>query len=101
MLRRRERGLPKCSDPVQGPTEIEKHSQLDMGLSDEDIKELTIEWDKTMSAVQTAHLKHNAYTWSLIAPKGPSCVSAWRFLSRSGIDVRILLDGRLGSPPAT
>jgi hypothetical protein len=59
------RGCP-CNDPVQGPTEINKYSQEDMGLSDEDIRDITVEWNKTMTAVQQAHLDHGAYTWSLI-----------------------------------
>jgi hypothetical protein len=57
-------GCP-CDDPVQGPTEIDVHSQIDMGLSDKDILEITIEWSKTMSAAQSAILKLGAYTWSL------------------------------------
>lgn len=55
-----------CSDPVQGPSEINRYSQVDMGLSDEDIKEITLGWLETMTAAQEAMVQHKAYTWSLI-----------------------------------
>lgn len=58
-------GCP-CNDPVQGPTEIDRYSQMDMGLSDQDIADLTIQWNITMGHVQRAILNHSAYTWSLI-----------------------------------
>jgi hypothetical protein len=58
-------GCP-CNDPVQGPTEIDANSQADMGLSDADIADITLEWNKTMEEVQRAILNHKAYTWSLI-----------------------------------
>ena len=58
-------GCP-CGDPVQGATEIDKHQQADMGLSDEDIKALTIAWNETMAQVQTRILASGGYTWSLI-----------------------------------
>eukprot|EP01059_Diplonema_ambulator_P022936 TRINITY_DN382_c0_g2_i2.p1 TRINITY_DN382_c0_g2~~TRINITY_DN382_c0_g2_i2.p1 ORF type:complete len:427 (+),score=177.41 TRINITY_DN382_c0_g2_i2:99-1379(+) len=55
-----------CTDPVQGPTEINPYSQLDMGLSDEDIKEITEAWLQTMTAAQSAIIAAKGYTWSLI-----------------------------------
>lgn len=55
-----------CDDPVQGPTEIDKYSQLDMGLSDQDILDLTQGWLANMEAVQKAIIEHGGYTWSLI-----------------------------------
>mmetsp|Transcript_27998 Transcript_27998/g.39437 ORF Transcript_27998/g.39437 Transcript_27998/m.39437 type:complete len:462 (+) Transcript_27998:102-1487(+) len=58
-------GCP-CDDPVQGPTEIDSHSQNDMGLTDQDIYDITVGWNQTMSAVQQAILERDAYTWSLI-----------------------------------
>ena len=58
-------GCP-CSDPVQGPTEIDTHSQEDMGLSDEEIREITVEWNKAMEAVQKEVLVRGGYTWSLM-----------------------------------
>ena len=58
-------GCP-CGDPVQGATEIDKHQQVDMGLSDGDIAELTTAWAETMGAVQQKILDAKAYTWSLI-----------------------------------
>lgn len=58
-------GCP-CNDPVQGPTEIDRNAQQDMGLSDADIAELTMEWNATMTAFQRYTVEHGAYTWSLI-----------------------------------
>jgi hypothetical protein len=58
-------GCP-CNDPVQGATEVDKFQQKDMGLSDADIKALTLAWNETMGAVQTAILGAKGYTWSLI-----------------------------------
>jgi hypothetical protein len=51
---------------VQGPTEIDAHSQADMGLSDADIALLTQEWLTTMTAAQQYIIDRGAYTWSLI-----------------------------------
>ena len=56
-----------CGDPVQGPTEVERHSQVDMGLSDDDIKDLTLAWRETMREAQEAILAKGGYTWSLMA----------------------------------
>ena len=63
------RGLHKscpCHDPVQGATEIDSHQQKDMGLSDDEIKDITLAWNITMGAVQAKILKEKGYTWSLI-----------------------------------
>jgi hypothetical protein len=58
-------GCP-CGDPVQGPTEVDRNAQADMGLGDEDIRELTLEWNKTMAEVQAAIVRQGGYTWSLM-----------------------------------
>jgi hypothetical protein len=58
-------GCP-CKDPVQGPTEIDARSQVDMGLSDQDVADLTTAWNVTMGIVQQAILKSKGYTWSLL-----------------------------------
>jgi hypothetical protein len=58
-------GCP-CNDPLQGPTEIDKYAHVDMDLSNEDIRDITLEWNKTMMEVQEALLNHEAYTWSLM-----------------------------------
>ena len=55
-----------CNDPAQGPTEIVRTSVEDMGLSDSDVKELTLAWNETMSAVEKYILDNNGYTWSLM-----------------------------------
>eukprot|EP01064_Diplonema_japonicum_P020338 TRINITY_DN295_c1_g1_i1.p1 TRINITY_DN295_c1_g1~~TRINITY_DN295_c1_g1_i1.p1 ORF type:complete len:427 (+),score=126.79 TRINITY_DN295_c1_g1_i1:46-1326(+) len=55
-----------CRDPVQGPSEINQYSQVDMGLSDQDIKEITEGWLETMTAAQNAMLAAKGFTWSLI-----------------------------------
>lgn len=60
------RGCP-CGDPVQGPTEIDRNSQADMGLSDEDVRDITLAWNETMGAVQQSILDAGGYTWSLMA----------------------------------
>eukprot|EP01114_Cavostelium_apophysatum_P018996 TRINITY_DN5990_c0_g1_i2.p1 TRINITY_DN5990_c0_g1~~TRINITY_DN5990_c0_g1_i2.p1 ORF type:complete len:447 (-),score=72.88 TRINITY_DN5990_c0_g1_i2:49-1389(-) len=59
-------GTGNCNDPVQGPSEIDKYSQIDMGLSDYDIADITIGWLENMEIVQNAILKAGGYTWSLI-----------------------------------
>jgi hypothetical protein len=72
-------GCP-CNDPVQGPTEIDRYSQIDIGLSDEDIANITVQWNITMGYAQRAILYHHAYTWSLIS--GQNNANAWpQFLS--------------------
>lgn len=55
-----------CTDPVQGPTEINRFSQEDMGLSDQDILDITKGWLETMTQTQAALEAHDGYTWSLI-----------------------------------
>jgi hypothetical protein len=37
-----------------------------MGLTDEDIKDLTLAWNVTMGAVEEAMLARKGYTWSLM-----------------------------------
>jgi hypothetical protein len=37
-----------------------------MGLSDDEIKAITLEWNRTMGAVQAAILAAKGYTWSLM-----------------------------------
>ena len=59
-------GTGACTDPVQGPTEIDRHSQADMGLSDEDVRDITLGWLDTMTRAQAAVLAAGGYTWSLI-----------------------------------
>lgn len=59
-------GCP-CGDPVQGPTEVDKHNQADMGLSDKDVRDITLAWNETMTAVEKALLTAGAYTWWLMA----------------------------------
>ena len=59
-------GTGNCGDPVQGPTEIDAHSQVDMGLSDQDIADITNGWLAGFTAAQQAILDRGAYTWSLI-----------------------------------
>lgn len=59
-------GTGSCGDPVQGPTEVEAHSQVDMGLSDQDVADITNAWLAGFTAVQQAILDRGAYTWSLI-----------------------------------
>jgi hypothetical protein len=59
-------GSGACTDPVQGPTEVDAHNQADMGLSDADVADITRGWLAGMTAVQLAILDAGGYTWSLI-----------------------------------
>lgn len=54
-----------CHDPVQGASEIDKHQQADMGLSNEQIKAISIAWRANMDAVHKALLSHKAFAWDL------------------------------------
>jgi hypothetical protein len=54
-----------CSDPVQGPSEIDRNSQADMGLSDSDVAAITGGWLSNMEAVQQAVVNAGGFTWSL------------------------------------
>lgn len=58
-------GCP-CKNPIQGPTEVDPFWQHDTGLTDEDIQRMTMEWNTTMTAVETALLLHQSYTWWLL-----------------------------------
>lgn len=55
-----------CNDPVQGATEVDKLQQQDMGLSDEDIRDITLAWNETMGAIERYLLDNKAYSWWLI-----------------------------------
>ncbi len=70
-------GCP-CKDPVQGPTEVDKYAQDDMGLTDRDVSDLTLAWNETMKAVEVALLDHGAYTWWLMA--GQQNADAWPYV---------------------
>jgi len=70
-------GCP-CNDPVQGPTESNKFAVQDMGLSDVEVLEITLEWNKTMSMVEQALLDNGAYTWWFM--EGEANANAWPFL---------------------
>lgn len=59
------RGCP-CQDPAQGPTESDPHAVQDMGLSDDDVYEITLAWNETMSLIEDRLLEHGAYTWWLM-----------------------------------
>ena len=58
-------GCP-CGDPLQGPTEADPHAVADMGLSDEDVRDITLEWNRTMKAVERSLLERGAYSWWLM-----------------------------------
>ena len=59
-------GSHSCTDPVQGASEIDAHQQADMGLSDQDIADITKGWLTTFTAVQATILAAGKYTWSLM-----------------------------------
>lgn len=58
-------GCP-CDDKVQGATEVNVWQQRDMGLSDEDIRDITLGWNETMTAIEKKLLDENAYSWWLM-----------------------------------
>ena len=89
-------GCP-CNDPVQGATEVDANQQKDMGLSDEDIRDLYNAWDKNMGEIQQAILDAGGYTWSLMDGQnnanaspflltGDNCASSLRAACSSGSD---------------
>ena len=49
---------------------MDANFQNDTGLSDEDIRDITLAWNETMGKVQEAILKNKGYTWSLIEGQG-------------------------------
>jgi len=55
-----------CNDPVQGPTEIDRHWQHDTGLSDLDSYEMTMAWNTTMDVLERVLLSHHSYSWWLM-----------------------------------
>lgn len=59
-------GTGACTDPAQGPTEIDPNNQVDMGLSDQDVADITRGWLQAMTDIQKYVLDAGAYTWSLI-----------------------------------
>lgn len=59
-------GTGSCTDPVQGPTEIDPNNQADMGLTDQDVADITLAWLQAMTEAQRFILNAGAYTWSLI-----------------------------------
>jgi hypothetical protein len=74
-------GTGSCTDPAQGPTEVERHSQADMGLSDEDVRDITQGWLRTMTEAQAALVGAGGYTWSLL-PGQDNANAAPRMLAR-------------------
>ena len=66
-----------CNDPTQGPSEMDSHAVQDMGLTDEKVREITINWMETMTYAKEALLQQKAYTWSLI--EGQAYANAYPF----------------------
>ena len=64
------------SDPAKcpgGPTEEEVHCVIDMGLSAQDVKDITAAWKLTMSAAQAAIVKGGGFNWQLFSgAQGPT-----------------------------
>ena len=59
-------GSGACTDPVQGPTEINKHNQQDMGLTDADVLNITTAWLDNMREARETILRAGGFTWSLM-----------------------------------
>ena len=53
--------VPVPAHTRRRPSEIDRHSQIDMGLADAEIKAISLGWRKNMDAVRQALLKHGAY----------------------------------------
>ena len=50
-----------------GPTEEDVHCVVDMGLSAQDVKDITAAWKLTMSAAQAAIVKGGGFNWQLFS----------------------------------
>jgi hypothetical protein len=59
-------GTGACTDPAQGPTEVEAHSVADMGLSDADVADITQGKLATTTPVQASKVGAGGYPCSLL-----------------------------------
>eukprot|EP01048_Picozoa_sp_COSAG05_P012010 COSAG05_NODE_1174_length_5617_cov_33.367162_2_plen_384_part_00 len=72
-----------CTDPVAGASEIDKYQQVDMGLSDAEIKDISIGWRANMEAVHKALIKHKAFAWDLFPNQHDAGCGAGPEISKS------------------
>jgi hypothetical protein len=56
---------PSCHDPVPGPSEFDKYNQLDMGLTDADVQQISEGWRENMDAAHEMILKLGGFAWDL------------------------------------
>jgi len=66
-IEQQQKGLDACRNPAQGPSEVDKFNQEDMGLSDEDVLDITKAWNSNMEAIERRILDLGKYTWYLMA----------------------------------
>eukprot|EP01050_Picozoa_sp_SAG11_P025870 SAG11_NODE_5990_length_1416_cov_1.322703_2_plen_209_part_00 len=59
-----------------GPSAIEEHCLLDMGLSAADAKDLTLAWRQTTAAVMRAVYEHGGWAWQMFTEAGPPALSS-------------------------
>lgn len=78
-----------CGDPRQGPSEIVNTSQADMGLTDRDIKDITIAWNNTMGMVERATLEKGGYTWSLMRGENNANASPQMLANKASVGHRL------------
>lgn len=72
------------SDCHTGPSEIEQHCLLDMGLSAADVREITLGWRNTTAAVLRAVHSAGGWAWQMFTEndvsytQGPNCTAQYR-----------------------
>ena len=71
------------SDCHTGPSEIEMHCLLDMGLSAEQVRDVTLGWRKTTALAMRAVHAAGGWVWQMFterrpAAEGPECARAYR-----------------------
>lgn len=64
---------------VSGPSEIEEHCLLDMGLSEDDVLELTAAWRQTTAEVSAPIVlrSQSSSGWGVVAREIPADAMGW------------------------
>jgi hypothetical protein len=64
-----------------GPSEIEPHSVLDMGLSTADVASIRGNWSRTMDAVSKKLAELKGWSWQMSNYAYPGAFGRWRPLA--------------------
>jgi hypothetical protein len=77
------------SDCGTGPSEIERHCLLDMGLTAEDVRDVTLGWRKTTAMAMRAVHAAGGWVWQMFterraATTGDECAKAYRGACTAG-----------------